>query len=210
MLSTPFPWPLGLLAPLFLFGCWGEPDVLTPPIATNEVYPKYPVLEWDATPPPAPVKSTLLVNVEGKVADITWLSGSELLRPHVEVALLKWRFKPAELGGDPVEGNFEFAYDMTPPEVIPRRPVPVPKIMHRIQPTFPRLDNTDAIDRQEAVMRISIDETGRVKEADWVSGPEPLRAPYLKAVKQWRFEAVSLPPGEDLYTFEQTLVYRFD
>ena len=195
---------------LVLFACQSGSEVHQAPVPIFQAQPKYPTLDWDATPPPPVLKASVLVDTSGRIAEISWLEGAEVLQQQAEISLLKWRFEPANQGGDAIEERYEIALNMEPPETLSRRPAPIPKLLHRVQPTFPHLRKTDEINRQEAVMRISIDKKGRVKEAKWVSGPEALKVAYLAAVKTWQYESVNIPNGHTFYVFDQPLVYRFD
>ena len=59
------------------------------------------------------VKAT--ITKSGSVADVEWVSGSELFRDNAITAVKQWRFQPASLNGQPTESDLEIVLQFNRP-----------------------------------------------------------------------------------------------
>lgn len=60
------------------------------------------------------VRLTAKVNAQGRVTEVTWVSGNSFFRGSALSAVRQWRYKPATLDGQPVESTLEIVLKFTP------------------------------------------------------------------------------------------------
>lgn len=78
------------------------------------------------------------------------------------------------------------------------------RLIQRVEPTFP----TEAQQVEGTiVLRLRVDKEGNVYKAEKVSGPDVLAAPFIEAVKEWKYEPFLL--NGDSVEVETTVEWKF-
>jgi protein TonB len=60
------------------------------------------------------VRVSAKVNAQGRVTEVTWISGNSLFQDSTVTAVKQWRYKPATLDGQPVESTVEIILRFLP------------------------------------------------------------------------------------------------
>jgi TonB family protein len=173
------------------------------------------------------VRVEVIIGENGRVISARAVSGHPALRSAAEDAASLWVFKPAEVGGKPVQvpGTLTFVFNLPPP------PTSVPpaaetgaetskkltvsggvlqgKAIKKVQPPYPPIARAARASGPVQV-QVTISETGEVIEAIVISGHPLLRDAALQAARQWLFHPTELSAVpvkvQGILTFNFTLV----
>ena len=139
-----------------------------------------------------------LIGCDGHVRAVTIVSGPEVLRQATVDAVKQWVYRPYLIDGRPVavevtEGiSMNFGADILYEAVSPGRVrvssgVMAGRVVYKEAPVLPPLPAHSKLSGG-TVLHAVIGRDGRVTELTSVSGPEPIRASVMDAVRQWRYE----------------------
>ena len=166
-----------------------------------------------ATDVPYPVQSIaigtlvleVIVSETGKVEDVQPIRKIESLTEAAIDSVKSWQFNPASLDGKSVRSRTAIAVTFNP-AAIPAANVPLPPLSpkarsHRnaLQPqpvdvvaaTFPQYP-VNSIASGTVVLRVSVDEVGRLEKTIVVRGITSLTSPAIHALKEWKFKPAEL------------------
>jgi TonB family protein len=171
------------------------------------------------------VQVSIVIGENGRVVEAKAISGHPALRSAAEDAARKWVFKPAEVGGKPVQvqSTISFVFMAPPPTSVPpadtgaetSKKITVSggvlqgKAIKKVQPPYPPIAKAARASGPVQV-QVTISETGEVIEASVISGHPLLREAALQAARQWLFQPTELSAVpvkvQGILTFNFTLV----
>ncbi|HEX2491433.1 MAG TPA: TonB family protein, partial [Blastocatellia bacterium] len=173
----------------------------------TKVQPVYPAIAKQVTAS-GEVRVEVIIGENGRVISARAVSGHPALRSAAEDAASLWVFKPAEVGGKPVQvpGTLTFVFNLPqPPTSVPPADTGAEtakrltvsggvlqgKAIKKVQPPYPPI--AKAARASGAVqVQVTISETGEVIEASVISGHPLLRDAALQAARQWLFKPTEL------------------
>jgi len=184
------------------------PETVQSQYLIRRVAPLYPPLARQAR-----IQGTVILRViiskSGDVSQLQPISGHPMLAPAAIDAVRRWKYKPYEVNGEPVEVatnvqvNFTIADNppadeqskaeqTTPTKATPPRRIRVSQgvssrlLEHKVPPKYPREAREENI--QGIVnLRVNIDTQGNVYKLEIVSGDPTLAAAAIDAVRQWKY-----------------------
>jgi TonB family protein len=199
---------------------------VTPGEVITKAQPVYPAVAKQANAS-GEVRVEVIIGENGRVISAKAVTGHPALRSAAEDAASLWVFKPAEVGGKPVQvtSTLSFVFNLAPP------PTSVPpaeatgaetskkitvsggvlqgKAIKKVQPPYPPIARAARASGPVQV-QVIISETGEVIEASVVSGHPLLRDAALQAARQWLFHPTELSAVpvkvQGILTFNFTLV----
>ena len=151
-----------------------------------------------------------IINAEGRVENLTVVSGPGMLRDAAVDAVKQWTYRPYLLNGQPTSVDTTITVNFAmgpPPGTAAMEPLPPGRIRvssgviaaNKISgkwPNFCELGREQRISGS-MVLHVVIDKTGAVSEATVVSGPELFRQPTMDAVRTWTYKPYLLT-GESI------------
>jgi outer membrane biosynthesis protein TonB len=142
----------------------------------------------------------VIIGRDGHVAEVTAVSGPEMLRQAYMDAVTQWVFRPYLLNGQPVEVDttITLSFQMGGPGGVEQPALPpgrvrvssgvmAGQILSKAPIYVPPLP-PDAKVSGGTVLHAVIGREGTVLELTPVSGPEILRGSVMDAVRQWRYK----------------------
>lgn len=179
-----------------------------PPEVLERVPPDYPPLAKQVRIQ-GTVRFRVQVGADGTVKNMQLIAGHPLLVQAAQEALRRWKFRPAEANGQPVEGSMTVDLNFTlPPGEVPAsqtaaeqtRPVPrirvggnvqITQLVKRVDPVYPPLARQEGI-QGTVQFTVTIGPDGLVKDIQLESG-HPLLVPAAQeAVRQWEWRPTLL------------------
>jgi TonB family protein len=143
----------------------------------------------------------VIVSETGKVEDVRPIREIESLTEVASDSVKGWEFNPASLGGKSVRSRTAIAITFNP-AAIPAANVPLPPLSLKaqsqhdtLQPqpvdvvaaAFPQYP-VNSIASGTVVLRVNVDEMGRVEKTIAVRRIASLTSPAVHAVKEWKFK----------------------
>ncbi len=142
------------------------------------------------------ISGTVIVEVvlgtDGRVESAKALSGPEALQPAAVGWARAWRFKPAQVNGQPVRARLQLTltFRLRNPKAILEVDSNHTKLAYRPPaPAYPAAAKAKGI-TGTVVVEAVIGLDGRVESAQALEGPEALRPTAVDYAKGWRFEPV--------------------
>jgi TonB family protein len=152
------------------------------------------------------VVASMRISRAGDVVIVQVLKGEPLLAHAVEEAAKRWKFRPAINGNKAIaviaSASLRFVLsddnqrvNGVVPEIGPgRQPPPVRVsegvssglLVHKVKPEYPPETRLAHI-KGTVLLRVLIDEEGRVVDLRLISGPKELAPAAVNAVQQWRY-----------------------
>jgi len=185
-------------------------------LLTRKISPAYPPLARQAGIQGA-VMLQVTIDKNGEVQNIQLISGHPLLAQASIDAVRQWKYRPYLLNGEPVEVetkvqvNFTLADKPpvdgvdggvsggvdggavagTPRSGVPQRvrvssAVASALLLRKVPPVYPQ-EAKDQHIQGIVVLKVKIDKEGNVANIEALSGPTPLVAPSIEAVRQWKY-----------------------
>jgi TonB family protein len=143
----------------------------------------------------------LVVSEKGKVEDVQPIREIESLTEVAVDSVKSWQFHPASSEGKPVRSRTAFAVTFNP-AAIPAANVPLPPLSQKehsdsdasqpqpvrvVAVAFPQYP-VDSIASGTVVLRVGVDEMGKVENIVVVRRIASLTSPAIRAVKEWKFK----------------------
>jgi TonB family protein len=156
-----------------------------PPDRTKSVNPVYPP-EALALGASAVVVLELVIDEQGKVAEVKVVHGAEPFAAAAAAAARQWEYKVSKVDGVPVRVRktepIRFAAKL--PET--RRDAGVPELRQGVGPVTPAASRGKT---GRATAHLEVDGDGHVTDATVVSGESPWTEALMTAIRTWRFAA---------------------